>query len=144
MKEIIFYYIVYNIDTFEIYGVFESFGNNLMESLRNQPNVLGWINVTFERSKHILAKINEVNGTDYGNYPKKEKVIDNTCSNCMYWGGGFKVQVNKHNECGQIGLDESDSMEMAFIDVEVADDSGLSGQFKTLGNFSCSLHKLKK
>jgi len=66
--------------------------------------------------------------------------MDKICSNCKYWGDGFPIQSGKHNKCGKIDLDESNSKDTAFIDVQVADDTSLNVKFMTLGNFGCSLH----
>lgn len=68
----------------------------------------------------------------------------NTCSTCKYWGNSWPIQANKHNECGLIGIDESNSKDTAFIDVQVADDTSLNVEFKTLGNFGCSPHSPKQ
>lgn len=73
----------------------------------------------------------------------------NTCSTCKYWGNSWPVKPDKHNECGKIESDDTESKyfkptDTAFIDVQVADDTSLNVKFMTLGNFGCTLHSPKQ
>lgn len=67
----------------------------------------------------------------------------NTCKSCKYWGDGFPVNEKTANECGCISLDESNSKDPAFIDVNVSDDSGLNVKFMTISAFGCTLYTPK-
>lgn len=93
-----------------------------------------------------MLKVNGlVSFIEYVNQLKPD--IMNTCITCKYWGDGRKVEPNKHNVCGKIEIDDSETFkptDMAFIDVQVDDDSNLNVKFETLGNFGCSLHSLKQ
>lgn len=66
----------------------------------------------------------------------------NNCSNCKYWGDNRPVQ-GKANECSKIGIDESTSKDIAFVDADADDDSGMRVKFMTRAEFSCSLHSIK-
>lgn len=73
--------------------------------------------------------------------------MNNSCSNCKYWGDNWPINLNKHNKCGKIEIDEEDSRfkkDAAFVDVFVADDTSLNVRFMTVGNFACSLHSPKQ
>lgn len=70
----------------------------------------------------------------------------NTCSNCKYWGDSSPVQLNKHNKCGKIEIDEEDSKfkkDAAFVDVFVSDDTSLNVRFMTVADFGCTLFTSK-
>jgi hypothetical protein len=68
----------------------------------------------------------------------------NTCSTCKYWGDGFPVRPDYHNTCGKIGIDEQPTHDIAYVDVQVADDTSLNVEFKTMGHFGCTLHSPKQ
>jgi hypothetical protein len=63
------------------------------------------------------------------------------CKTCKYWGNSWPIQDNKPNECGKIGLDEPNSKDPAYVDVDVSDDSGLNAKFMTIAIFGCSLYE---
>lgn len=67
----------------------------------------------------------------------------NTCKTCKHWGAGWPIDENTSNECGCICLQESNSKDQAFIDVDVNDDSGLNTKLMTISTFGCVLHSIK-
>lgn len=58
-------YIVYDIDSYLIYETFGWFGRDIANLLKRYPKTLKYINVTHPKTKHILARINTANNTNY-------------------------------------------------------------------------------
>lgn len=67
----------------------------------------------------------------------------NTCKTCTYWGISYGPDNKGRRDCDAIGLGLEFDSDIAYIDADATDDSGLQATLFTSPNFGCTLHEEK-